>query len=678
MLESLQYEVTFPTGRALKADIDFADGLTAISGSNEAGKSMILEMIRFCLWGSKALRGASSDYKTLKAQLRFAVCGERYWVVRTINKATLHHRERGGIASGTTAVNAKIIEIFGYDMRVFDVANNIGQGEVEALGNMMPSQRKAMVDQTIGLNVLDELIKWLSNQADAERKTYEALEGTLIQPVAPVPPVDYRPSAEIRGDRVTLASGVALLHHARGWLAAHAGLSEPAPVECKVTETAAELRAHQAKRGKLVIELTTKKNRLELLRPGQLTHDEIDKLEQATQQLEAYKQARAELARWPVPTFTSVELEDFETAHYAKQLEEEIAKLEQDKQECPLCGGEFAHDHRKLSQKQAELERLEFHWFTPLAGGGKLPDKLPTLSEIKRHRDYLYEYAAKMTELDKLRAVECPQGQIKSAAEIAELRRMARDAVLYKQLDAEIDGLGAELYCLPDRAADLEERIRYDAAHARYLKDKAAWDAYIVEKADKEAAVAELAPCEPALQELDEHLERAVAYENALAAYQTAKAAFDATKAKVDAAKANAERYERARRAMRALKVNIKAHLVPSLNKVASNLLAQMTNYQRNDVAVDEDFDIKIDGQPLHTLSGSGKAVANLAIRIALGQVLTNKVFSVLMGDEIDASMDENRAGYTAECLERLTGSIRQVLLVSHKKTDAEHHIQVG
>ena len=75
---------------------------------------------------------------------------------------------------------------------------------------------------------------------------------------------------------------------------------------------------------------------------------------------------------------------------------------------------------------------------------------------------------------------------------------------------------------------------------------------------------------------------------------------------------------------------------------------------------------------------GSGKAVANLAIRIGLGQVLTNKVFSVLMGDEVDASMDDDRAGYTAECLERLTNSIGQVVLVSHKQTDAEHHIHLS
>jgi hypothetical protein len=56
------------------------------------------------------------------------------------------------------------------------------------------------------------------------------------------------------------------------------------------------------------------------------------------------------------------------------------------------------------------------------------------------------------------------------------------------------------------------------------------------------------------------------------------------------------------------------------------------------------EFDVVVDGQRLDTLSGSGKAVANLALRLGLGQVLTNNVLSVFVGDEIDASMDEDRA----------------------------------
>jgi hypothetical protein len=40
--------------------------------------------------------------------------------------------------------------------------------------------------------------------------------------------------------------------------------------------------------------------------------------------------------------------------------------------------------------------------------------------------------------------------------------------------------------------------------------------------------------------------------------------------------------------------------------------------------------------------------------------------------------MDDTRAGYTAECLSRLTASIGQVVLVSHKTVIATHHIVLG
>jgi hypothetical protein len=46
---------------------------------------------------------------------------------------------------------------------------------------------------------------------------------------------------------------------------------------------------------------------------------------------------------------------------------------------------------------------------------------------------------------------------------------------------------------------------------------------------------------------------------------------------------------------------------------------------ERQSIVVDEEFDVTVDGQALDTLSGSGKAVANLALRLGLGQVLTNR-----------------------------------------------------
>jgi DNA repair exonuclease SbcCD ATPase subunit len=121
----------------------------------------------------------------------------------------------------------------------------------------------------------------------------------------------------------------------------------------------------------------------------------------------------------------------------------------------------------------------------------------------------------------------------------------------------------------------------------------------------------------------------------------------------------------------------VKQFLVPSLNRVASILLSQMTGGTRTTVMIDEEFEIMIDGQPLNTLSGSGKAVANLAIRIALGQVLTSKVFPIFMADEIDAAMDQERSNFTTDCLRGLSSVISQVILVTHKRPDADNYVEM-
>ena len=137
------------------------------------------------------------------------------------------------------------------------------------------------------------------------------------------------------------------------------------------------------------------------------------------------------------------------------------------------------------------------------------------------------------------------------------------------------------------------------------------------------------------------------------------------------------ETYLQARMDVVDLKTRIKSHLLPSLNHVASVILTEMTGGARYLVEVDDEFEIRIDGAAVCTLSGSGKAVANLAIRIALGHILTNRVFSLFMADEVDGSMDAERADYVAQALQRLTGRVRQVILITHKRLDTDQHIEL-
>jgi DNA repair protein SbcC/Rad50 len=58
----------------------------------------------------------------------------------------------------------------------------------------------------------------------------------------------------------------------------------------------------------------------------------------------------------------------------------------------------------------------------------------------------------------------------------------------------------------------------------------------------------------------------------------------------------------------------------PEPQQGASHLLSQMTGVQRSAIQVEEEFNVIADGRRLETLSGSGKACADPALRIGLGR----------------------------------------------------------
>jgi DNA repair exonuclease SbcCD ATPase subunit len=211
-----------------------------------------------------------------------------------------------------------------------------------------------------------------------------------------------------------------------------------------------------------------------------------------------------------------------------------------------------------------------------------------------------------------------------------------------------------------------------------YRKEMKVYDAWLNERVEKEKRLAEIEVVIAALPLAVERLQAAQQYEAAHARYAEESERFHTLLGEITAKSADRDGWRAAREALADLRGRIKTYLVPSLNRVASHLLAQMTGGQRSSIVVDEEFNVTVDGQRLDTLSGSGKACSNLALRIGLGQVLTNNVVSVFVGDEIDASMDADRARSTQNSIAKLTASISQILIISHKEVDVSMVMRVA
>lgn len=572
--------------------IEFDLGLTGIIGKNESGKSLIVEFIRFALFGSAALRGKADDYKKLHVELWFAVRGHEYHVIRKAGKVELY-RDESELASGTKPVNAAIIEALGYDLLVFDVANACNQGNVEALSNMRPTERKAMVDRTIGLDILDEVISHCGAEALSSKKLADALSQTLVEPVAPVEPEGYNASPDLAILLNDAREDQKERNQLQGWLTA-APAQPNAPAKCAVAETVETLVEYQQKRQNLT--------------------NQISGIE-------------ADLKRLVLPKYPA--------AYLDAQAEQWVAY------------GYWLQKKRFLDQGDLCCPSCNHTW--PIAG-----DALAAFADV----------------------VEVEKPELTEMQINAERDRLGNVEKL-DELTGVLNSLTAQLGDMPDRSADLTVRRNADAAEAQYAAQVKAYDAYQSQAAAKQARFTELDGIDAEVTRLDGLHRQAVAYERDVASFQRAVSQYETALAQILEHKTKADEYAEAKKRVQALKVQVKTHLLPSLNKVASILINQMTGGERYEVLVDEDFEISIDGQSINTLSGSGKAVANLAVRIALGQILTNKVFSVFFADEVDAAMDDDRASYTAQALRRLTDLIKQVVIITHKRPDTDHLIEL-
>lgn len=121
----------------------------------------------------------------------------------------------------------------------------------------------------------------------------------------------------------------------------------------------------------------------------------------------------------------------------------------------------------------------------------------------------------------------------------------------------------------------------------------------------------------------------------------------------------------------------VKNSIVPSLSKVSTEIVREITDNKINEIKIEEDFSITADGKEICLLSGGEEAVINLAIRLALSSVLTRKALSVFIGDEIDQSMDQERADNTASILRKLNSQIDQIILITHKDIDGDYLIEI-
>jgi exonuclease SbcC len=124
-------------------------------------------------------------------------------------------------------------------------------------------------------------------------------------------------------------------------------------------------------------------------------------------------------------------------------------------------------------------------------------------------------------------------------------------------------------------------------------------------------------------------------------------------------------------RALTDLRTELNAALRPDLSELASGFLRDLTNGRYTDLELDEDYCTTLldEGEAKPVISGGEEDVANLALRLAISQMIAERAgqpLSLLVLDEIFGSLDEDRRASVVDLLRSLADRFPQVILITH------------
>jgi exonuclease SbcC len=249
---------------------------------------------------------------------------------------------------------------------------------------------------------------------------------------------------------------------------------------------------------------------------------------------------------------------------------------------------------------------------------------------------------------------------------IRELEPLALEAERLRVVGERAASLGQELAAAQGERADVAGRVAATRARRVELGYSAA-----EHKAARDAAVA----MERERREAEVALARAkgesAAAAEAVAVAERRRAEWAARERDAAATARDLALHQELDRALSDLRGELNATLRPDLSDLASSFLRDLTHGRYTELELNEDYGTTLldDGDPKAVISGGEEDIANLALRLAISQMIAERAgqpLSLLVLDEIFGSLDEDRRVAVVDLLRSLADRFPQVILITH------------
>jgi len=429
-----------------KAEVPFANGFTAIAGSNGSGKSNVLDAMLFAL-GSTSLKtmrasrltdlvNKNSPENYAKVDLFLKHDGKGYEISRMVDKQGKSVYRLDGNRVTLNEISSLLMEL---GIRV-DGHNIVMQGDVTRVIEMSPEERRQVIDELAGLQEFDEKKEEaLKNLDKVEKKIRET--GIVMQERE-----NYL--ADLEKEKLA-AEEFGALEKEKNRLKATILFSEMEKIRKQLKENNSKTKELAAKEG----EMQAKQSELEqrIRESKEKTRKLSEKITQANREMYASVGAMLEEKRSKI-------LVNKERAERKKELiERNLARIEELGEKIK----ELSAEMKELDDEKAKME-------------AELPEIENEIASLKKKKKPIEEiYSGKQAELQE---IESNARQLGQKAELLKKEEMAKqaqaEAIRQRQRieKQRAEEMLEEKELLEKRIAELENRQRM--LEAVYVKEK--------------------------------------------------------------------------------------------------------------------------------------------------------------------------------------------------------------
>ncbi len=351
-----------------------------------------------------------------------------------------------------------------------------------------------------------------------------------------------------------------------------------------------------------------------------------------------------------------------------------VALLGAQMEEVEASGNYFRQRVEQLRQAPEEVVTMEAERQELEAGLRAATEALATAEGVRTRRTRLAEERQRVvTELEGL-AAELAGSTIDYDAERHRVvrERLAALEPVRREHD-QLSGLAGRAETLVAEAAQAEQ-LATEAESALAELDRRievlGWDTEAFAILEGRIAVAR-----QAVQQAEVALaSAAAAVEGATRLRAAALARQEDRVLKADTARrlaAEIERWNELDRAFGELRTELNQQLRPDLRERAALFVQELTRGRYDDLELSEDYvpTIVEDGEAKPVISGGEEDVVNLALRLAISQMIADRAgqpLSLLVLDEIFGGLDEERRQAVMDLLRAVADRFPQVILISH------------